>query len=298
MDLGQFDWFAFTIIYTVIYGVINFIYKIAAVHQCPSHRIVNMSAITVSISSLAIILISGKAYVDVKTILLFAAINSTFFALGSIVKIQSLKYIPTSFAFPITKLNAVFLILYALVLFNEQPNWNQWIGIFISLGMLAFISLSVKSNSNSRDNKKQHIAGILFALLAAFSTSISMLTGKYASTEVSKIHYIFISYTLVMIYTTIINRTIFRKKRKLDKAMTKKIVLFGVSVGILNFAGYYLVLNAFETGPLSLIQGISSNSFIIPIILSLFVFKEKFNYKNAIVVALAIISVLLIKLEF
>lgn len=294
----QFDWFVFTICYTVIYGIINFMYKIAAVYQCPSHRIVNMSAITISVSSFAIILLAGNAFVDVKSIIFFAAINSSFFALGSIVKIQSLKFIPTSFAFPITKLNAVFLIIYALVLFNEKPQWNQWIGIIISLSILAFISLSVKNKYNTKNQNKQQIAGVLLALLAAFSTSISMLTGKYASTEVSKIHYIFVSYTLVMIYTTIINRTIYRKKRKLEKSMNKKIFLFGAIIGILNFTGYYMVLNAFETGPLSLIQGISSNSFIIPIILSIFIFREKFTYKNALVVLLSVISILLIKLEF
>jgi drug/metabolite transporter (DMT)-like permease len=257
-----------------------------------------MSAITISVSSFAIILLAGNAFVDVKSIIFFAAINSSFFALGSIVKIQSLKFIPTSFAFPITKLNAVFLIIYALVLFNEKPQWNQWIGIIISLSILAFISLSVKNKYNTKNQNKQQIAGVLLALLAAFSTSISMLTGKYASTEVSKIHYIFVSYTLVMIYTTIINRTIYRKKRKLEKSMNKKIFLFGAIIGILNFTGYYMVLNAFETGPLSLIQGISSNSFIIPIILSIFIFREKFTYKNALVVLLSVISILLIKLEF
>ena len=73
---------------------------------------------------------------------------------------------------------------------------------------------------------------------------------------------------------------------------------FGIIIGILNFSGYFMVLSAFETGPLSLIQGISSNSFIIPVVLSIFVFKEKFSYKNAVVVILAVLSILLIKLDF
>ena len=294
----QFDWFIYTICFTVIYGIINFVYKIAAVHQCPSHRVVNMAAITVTISSFVIIIISGSAFVDFRLIIFFAIINSSFFALGSITKIQSLKYIPTSFAFPVAKLNSVFLIIYALILFNEQPLWNQWIGITLSLSMLAFISFSAKGSTTTKKENKQHVTGLLLALLAAFSTSISMLTGKFASTEVSKLHYIFVSYALVMIYTTIISRTFYRKKRKVGKSMYRKILLFGVIIGILNFAGYFLVLSAFATGPLSLIQGISSNSFIIPIILSVIVFKEKFSYKNAIVVFLAILSVLLIKLEF
>ena len=293
------NWFVYTIMATIIYGVINFVYKIAAVYKCPSHIIVKVSATTISISSLIIILFTRSEFLNFKQILLFAIINSAFFGLGSIVKIQSLKLIPTSYAFPITKLNAVFLIIYALILFNEQPTWNQWVGIGISLSMLAFISLSIKKeNKTGAFDKKKQILGLLLALLAAFSTSISMLTGKYASTEVPKLNYIFVSYTLVMIYTFIISKTIYRKKQVESKKMKRKIFIFGFTVGILNFAGYFLVLSAFATGPLSLIQGISSNSFIIPIILSIIVFKEKFNYKNAIVLIFAILSVILIKIQF
>ena len=292
------NWFIYTISATIIYGIINFIYKIAAVHKCPSHQIVNISATTISVLSLIIILLTKSEFLNFKQILLFAIINSAFFGLGSIVKIQSLKLIPSSFAFPITKLNAVFLIIYALIIFNDKPTWNQWIGIGISLSMLVFISLSIKKeNKTGSFDKKKQIIGLLLALLAAFSTSISMLTGKFASTEVPKLNYIFVSYSLVMIYTFIINKTIYRKKQIKNKKMNKKILIFGFAIGILNFSGYYLILSAFATGKLSLIQGISSNSFIIPIILSIIIFKEKFNYKNAIVLILAILSIILIKIK-
>ncbi len=294
----QTDWFFYTIVFTIIYGVVNFMYKIAAHHNCSSHKIIKMSAITVSILSLTIIIITGSPFTNLKMIFFFALINSFFFGMGSIVKIQSLKYIPTSFAFPVTKLNSVLLIIYALFLFNERPEFHQWIGIGISLSVLAYISLNIKSENNKSKKNKKQILGLIFALLAAFSTSISMLTGKYASTEVPKINFIFISYTLVMIYTIIINKLLHKPNENINKSTSKKIILFGIIIGILNFLGYYLILNAFATGPLSLIQGISSNSFIIPVILSVFVLKENFSYKNAVVVFLSIISILLIKLEF
>lgn len=294
----QPDWFIYTIVFTVIYGAINFMYKLAAHYGCTSHKIINMSAITVSISSFIIILITGSPFINLNKILLFALINSAFFGLGSIVKIQSLKYIPTSFAFPITKLNAVLLIIYAIILFNEKPTVYQWIGIGISLTVLAYISFNVKSRKEKRSSDKNQIIGLLFALLAAFSTSISMLTGKYASTEVPKINYIFISYTLVMIYTFIINKYFYKQSENNKTGNSRKVILFGIIIGILNFAGYYLVLSAFESGPLSLIQGISSNSFIIPVILSVIILKERFSYKNAVAVILSVISILLIKSDF
>ncbi len=290
------NWFLFTISATIIYGIINFMYKVAAVHKLPSYKIVNRSALTVSLLSLIIIIITKSEFANFKQILFFALINSTFFGLGSIVKIQSLKKIPSSFAFPITKLNAAFLIIYALIIFNDKPSVNQWIGIFISFAILAYISFNIQREKlGTRDKRTQRI-GILLALLAAFSTSISMLAGKFASTEVPKLNFIFVSYSLVAIYTFVINKTIFKKVQKSSKKTNKKIILFGTIIGILNFVGYFCMLSAFAMGKLSLIQGITSNSFIIPIILAIIVFKEKFTYKSAIVVILAIISILLIKL--
>lgn len=278
-------------------------YKVAAMHNCQAHQIINKSAATISILSFGIILITGSEFVDIKSLLFFAAINSAFFALGSIVKIKALERIPSSIVFPVSKLNSVFLIVYALVLFNDKPTLSQWIGILISLSMLVYISFNINDKSNKvrveHVNSNIQIIGLIFAVLAAFSTSISMLTGKFASTEVSKLNYIFISYTFVMLYTFIFNHTIFSKKLSfIDIATKRKTLVFGIIIGILNFVGYFLVLNAFETGPLSLVQGISSNSFIIPIILSVIFFKENFDYKKMIVVGMAIISIILIKMEF
>ena len=108
-------------------------YKVAAVHKLPSYKIVNRSALTISITSLLIIIITKNEFANFKQILFFALINSAFFGFGSLAKIQSLKKISSSFAFPITKLNAAFLIIYALILFNDKPSIKQWIGIFISL---------------------------------------------------------------------------------------------------------------------------------------------------------------------
>jgi drug/metabolite transporter (DMT)-like permease len=289
------NWFYIAIFATIIYGGINFMYKLAAVHKLASHKILNKSATTVSLLSLVLVLITKSPFTEIYQILFFAIINSTFFGLGTISKIQSLKYIPTSYAFPITKMNSVFLIIFGIFIFHDKPNVNQWIGIVISISILAYISFNIKTEKLEIKDKKQQNIGFLLAILAALSTSISMLTGKFASSVVPKLNYIFISYTLVMIYTIIINKTYYKNAEISNKTHKNKTSLFGVIIGILNFAGYYLVLNAFEKGPLSLIQGINSNSFIIPIILSIIIFKEKFTYKNAIVVIWSVASVLLIK---
>jgi uncharacterized membrane protein len=158
--------------------------------------------------------------------------------------------------------------------------------------MLIYIGATSKK-TNGGKMVEYDMGGVLFALAAASCTTVSMLTGKFASTAVPKINYIFVSYTLVMIYTFLINRYFHNNSSKdYDR---KKIYLFGGIIGIFNFIGYFLVLKAFSMGPMSLIQAIFSNSFLIPVALSVVFLKEKFDIHKLIVILLATISIIMIK---
>jgi drug/metabolite transporter (DMT)-like permease len=287
------SWFVYSLISVILYGGIDFMYKAAAHYNCSAARILNISAISVALLSLAFVFATNSRFVNTKFLILFAVINSSFFAVGSIAKIKALKRIPSSYAFPITKLNSVFLVLYSLILFNDNPTAMQWIGIVISLSIPIYLGFSMKKNSEKSGNFE--FGGLLFAIGAALSTSVSMLTGKYASESVPKINYMFVSYSLVVIYTFLINKLRPEQKEKTPFKFSDKTFLFGTGIGILNFAGYYFVLMAFSSGPLSLIQGVASNSFVISVLLSVIIFKEKFTLKNAIIVALALISIVFIK---
>jgi len=294
--MPKFDnWFVYSALAVILYGGVDFLYKAAAHFLCSSRRILNTSAITVSFLSLLFILITKSAFANFELLVLFALINSFFFAVGSISKIQSLKYIPSSYAFPVAKLNSVFLILYSIVLFNDKPNALQWTGILISVSIPIFLGLSMQ-NKNNVTHSNVRLKGLFFAVIAAFSTSLSMLAGKYASSSVPNLNYMFVSYLFVVFYTLILNRVGESPEKEKPHKYYNKILLFGIPIGILNFAGYYFVLQAFASGPLSLIQGITSNSFVISVLLAILIFKERFTYKNAIVVALAVISILLIKI--
>ncbi len=201
-------WFTLTIIYTVIYGLINFLYKVASENNCSSNKILNISSFSVSLLSLIFIIVTRSEFMKIELIIIFALINSVFFVIGTISKMKSLKYISSSFAFPISKLNSIFVIIYALLLFSERPSFNQWIGIILSFVMLGYISYNVRKDdkkSKSEQLGRRQMIGVLLALAGALSTSVSMLTGKFVSESVPKLNFIFISYSMVLIYTSLSN---------------------------------------------------------------------------------------------
>ena len=62
----QFDWFIYILLATIIYGLINFMYKVAAEYNCSSHQIVNKSAATISILTIILILITDSKFTNIK----------------------------------------------------------------------------------------------------------------------------------------------------------------------------------------------------------------------------------------
>eukprot|EP00831_Metopus_contortus_P036459 TRINITY_DN28847_c0_g1_i1.p1 TRINITY_DN28847_c0_g1~~TRINITY_DN28847_c0_g1_i1.p1 ORF type:complete len:305 (-),score=24.82 TRINITY_DN28847_c0_g1_i1:403-1317(-) len=210
------NWLFYTICTMILYGFVNFMYKVAASNNCPSHIILNKSALIVSILSLFGFILTANKFDNYFWIIVFALINSTFFALGIIAKMISLKKTSSSIIFPITKLNSVFLIVFAIFIFKESPLLNQWLGIALSFFMLFFISFNLteeKDNKNTYSKEGQKW-GIFYAILAALSTSVSMLTGKLASTRVPLLSYMLLSYSLVYLNTLWINKFFIKTKFK------------------------------------------------------------------------------------
>ncbi len=297
LDVSAIPWFYCTIISVFLYGTLNFIYKLAALKGLRGSHVVNRSAITVSLWALLFILLSPPQIESYGTLILFAFLNSAFFALSSTSKLNALKYIPTSYFFPISKFSLVIVILLSLTFLGEMPLWNQWIGIGLIGGVIWLIGRDSKRavESDTPINLKM---GLLFSIFVIFGSGLSVFIGKLASTRVDKLSFIFVSYLLTMTFTFIIGRvsggdklvTLTKKQKKLG-------VLYGVLIGTLNFFGYVLVLQAFSAGPLSLIQSISSIAITIPIILSVLFLNESFNLRRLAALSLALAATVLIKLK-
>ncbi len=286
------SWFIYTLLTLFIYGFIDFFYKVAANHNCVSSRILHFSSLTVACLSLLAILLIGSEFLHFKAIIFYAFLNSTFFTLGIICKISSLKKAPAGIIFPLTKINSIFLILIAVFFLGETLLFRQWLGVLLSFLMVLYINFNLKDEAEKKKlfPLKTQKLGVLLAIIAAISTAISMLTGKFAAAEVSIFPYMCVSYFLVWGNTLWINRWVVPGGGARSVEM-----IFGLVIGVLNFAGYFCFLQAVKLGPLSLVQGINSNVFVIPILLSVLVYKEKLDFRKIFILLLTLVCIFLIK---
>jgi len=288
-------WFTYALGATFIYGIINFLYKVAAECGFRSFHLVNIQSVTVAVIAGAILFSSGAQFPDAGAVLFYAGINSFFWALGTSFKISALKHIPANVAMPLNKLNSVFVMLIGIIFFADKPSLRQSAGMILAVITLIMLSQKSAPVKDSPSDSKSHKHGVTYILVAAVAIALSMTTGKLAAMNVEKLPYIFLSYLMAGSYTFAARKFFFHREKALPSAKKRKLIFLGITLGALNITGYYMILKAWSTGPLSLVQGIISLTMIITIILSSIFYKEKFTPRIAVALALSMLAAFLIK---
>jgi len=284
------NWLLYSLSATLFYGIMNFLYKIAAERRYMTPAVVLMASLTVVLCAAITFLIEGTSPDKLISALPYALANGTLFAFGALSKIKALKLAPASVVFPVNKSNVFFVILIGLFFFGDSPSPHQWLGISSSIVVLILLSSEQISLAENTTKK-----GLAFALLAALCTSFSLTAGKLASTRVDRTSYIFLSYSIVVLVSlaTYRKRTTHDEKKRAFKSAG--VLYTGGLIGLLNYFGYRLVLSAYATGSLSLVQPVMALSILIPIGLSSIVYREKLTFIRVISIGLTLASILLIK---
>jgi len=283
-------WLTYSLFATLFYGMLNFLYKVAAEKKYLNQAVILISASSVVISAAVVLLIKRTGFSEFIPALPYALANGTLFAIGALSKFKALTLAPASVVFPVNKSNVLFVIIIGILFFDESPKINQWAGIGTSILVLILISSEQFKISGSHTLK-----GIFFAVFAALCTSFSMTAGKLASVNVDRNSYILLSYTIVALISLF--GYLRRTKKEEEPGTFKKpgILLIGSIIGVLNFAGYGLVLKAFAAGSMSLVQPIFTLSILIPIFLSAAIYKEKLTLIRILSIGLSLAAVILIK---
>jgi len=292
-------WMMNTLAATVIYGMLNFVFKMAAEKGYEADRVVNIVGLTVAGLSFATLLITTENSLALFTrpVLTYAMFNGFFFALGSLSKFAALKKAPAAIVFPLNRLNTVLVMLIGFQFFQESPRPIQILGMVTGLSVLVLITLEQRNHFKSSGDRVI-LWGVVFAVGSAIFTALSMTVGKLlAESSSNRLAYICVSYSLVFFFTLGKQSVVQRGVRWIPQLLDWHLLLYGVGIGTLNFVGYFLVLQAFGSGPISLSQAIFSSSILIPILLSRVFYHEKLTPLRIGALILAILSVVFISMK-
>lgn len=284
---------------TLLYGVLNFLFKVAAEKGYKADLLVNIVGLTVSVMALGTLFFTTENALAqfTRPVLTYAVFNGLFFALGSLAKFGALQQAPAAIVFPLNRLNTVLVMLVGFLFFHEAPRPMQMAGMAMGIGVLVMITLEQRSHFRSTGDRII-LLGVLFAVGSAVFTALSMTVGKLlAESSSNRLAYICVSYALVFLFTLGKQCVVRRGVRWLPELLNPAMLLYGGSIGLLNYVGYFLVLQAFGSGPISLSQAIFSSSILIPILLSRLFYHERLTPMRLGAIVLAILSVVFISMK-
>ena len=223
-------------------------------------------------------------------ILLIASVSGTVHAVGSYVRIESLKFIDTVIYFPINKvLGPILVVITGVWWFGEILTLTQYLGIAFS------ITVPLLLVSSSEHHRQRNLR--LGLVLLVISTVLTSLTSPFMKASLNLDETLFFSMLVGQFTGTFASIVLYaylkRKERQYFSLHARDIEL-GVITGFLQFVSFYAFLMALSMGYLSIVYVIHAHYILVPIILSVWWYREHINMRKfaAIVVSSAAITLL------
>jgi drug/metabolite transporter (DMT)-like permease len=284
------SWYSFSIIALFLMGTQRFLYKVSAEKKCNTAWTTFSFMATVAILSSILFVVRGESVASIRFLLFVALINSAAFLLATVTHIEALKNIPASVAYPIIRLSAVFVVIFSILFFKDRPSLYQVIGIL--LAMVVIVVLTRESGDETTSYGKRR-TGFLCIFVALIAGAVAIISSKFAAMHTNKMAFIAISYIASSFFALGL-----RSKLQTEEAneSPRDAILIGLVMGLINLAGYYAYLKALSTGPLSIITAITGMHFIIAIILSALIYKEKLMPSRILGISLSVASIILLRL--
>lgn len=282
------EWFIYWIISIISTGFFSFSSKISVEKNHNPNLVTFYSSLIAAICSILYFIYSDWVIKNFYLEIILWITNWLFYLVTVLTRIKSLKYIDTWVYFPIYKaLWPILLLIISILYLSEKFTTIQslWILLWICV---PFLLITKKSKSK---NIKKWLIYLFVWLLAAI---ISWLSVKYAS--IYKVNIL-----LVVVYSlffqTIWAYYLLKKHSRTDQNFSfDKIKSVWIVTWLLNFIGFYSFTSAVNLSwSIWLIYVMQSLYIIIPIILSVIMYKEHFDFKKFIAILLTITSIYFMK---
>ncbi len=284
------NWYSLAILSLFFMGTQRFLYKVSAERQCNTAWTTFSFMATVAVLSSIFFGISGTDVPDIPFLLFIALVNSASFLVATLTHIEALKYIPAGVVYPIIRLSAVIVVVFSILYFKDTLSFLQIGGIVLAMAVIFILTRDLHPDQETGKDIKR---GIFFVFVSLLAGALASISSKFAAVHTNKMAYIAVSYTAATLVSFAL-----RKKFQTKEATPnhRDAILIGLVMGVINLAGYYAFLKALATGPLSIIASIGGMHFVIAILLSRLIYKEKLTRWRILGLLLTVVSIILLRL--
>lgn len=283
-------WFSTAMAAFFLMGIQGFLYKVAAERGYDTARTTFVFMTTVAVVSSIFWALVREPPGDLLTFTTLVITNSLSFVAATMTFMEALKFLSATTAYSVIRLNLVVVAVFSFVWFGDRLSLYQVSGIVLALAAMLILSRDVYGN---RSSPKHSSLGLIYLVVSLFAAAIASISSKFAAMYVGKLPFL----TAVYGIGAITSVTLVRKPKINDTNRDGRGTLItGIAMGLLNFGAYYAFLAALSRGPLSLVASITGMHFVVAVILSVLIYREKLTWPRVIGFLLTIISLILLKL--
>jgi len=285
------SWFAYSLAAFFLMGIQGFLYKVAAERRCDTARTTFIFMATVAVLSFIFWAYLQEPMGNLTALIILAVVNSLTFLAATMSFIEALKFVSATTAYSVARLNLVILTIFSFVWFHDRLSMYQISGIVIALAAM----LTLTKGMNQGEAKQEHFKkGFAFLMISLFTSAIAAISSKCAAMYVGKLSYLAFVYSIAALSSAALFKKPDINAPQSDKTVAT--VTIGLAMGILNFFGYYAFLMALSKGPLSLVASITGMHFVVSVLLSILIYREKLTSARVVGFFLTILSIVLLSL--
>lgn len=204
----------------------------------------------------------------------------------------ALKHLPVTIASPIRSSGPLWTLAGAILLFGEQLNILQWIGLSITLLFYYLFSFSgLKEGISFRTNK-----WVLFMVISTMIGSVSALYDKYLITFIDRmaIQAWYMLYMIPIMFSVFITMWYPKRAQLAPFEWRKTIPLIGITLAVADFI-YFKALST-EGALIAIVSTIRRSSVIVSFALGAILFNEKNIKTKALLLIGILVGIILIVL--
>jgi len=283
------NWYTLAIIAVILMGTQSFLYKVSAERNCNTAWTTFSFMATVALLSSVVFFLRSESAPNITFTFFVGILNSSAFLAATMTHIEALKRLPASIVYSIVRLNVVVVVLFSIVYFKDRPTYYQIAGIMLAVIVILILTRQLEADKPSAGQTK---GGLILVFVSLSCGSIASISSKFAAMHANPLTFMAISY----LFSTLFSIGL-RNKLQTEpvQANHKEALAIGLSMGLINFVGYYTFLKALSLGPLSIVIAIIGLHFVIAILLSVMIYKEKLTPPIIAGVSLTILSVILLR---
>lgn len=287
MDGTTFVW---TVVATALGGIQLFFQKVVAEEKRDSAFNGLMMYGISGLMAVAVLFTMYDVPAQWTAIALFGLIAGVSHGIGNFIRIESLKYIDSLIFFPINKiLGPLAAVIGGVWLFHDPLTFRAYIGIALSMTVPLLLISSAEHHRQTNLRK-----GLIFLLISTALTSASLLLTKQGLLYPGSIFFMLVISQVAGSISSLI--ILFRRTNPsvILRVLAPRDLHLGLIAGVLGFLSTFTLFNALKTGYVSLVYVIHAHYILIPIILSVWWYKEHINARKVMAVAVSSLAITLL----